>query len=555
MCVLLKKTICSVFCFLLLVSLPFTGAHASYRVWRIGNITNTEPWSAFATFGNDVAYQLGDRLFKTNGAAAGTIEITDGLSSMGTVVSYGDYVYYLKWYADYGSEMGRSNGMAGNDEMFLDLVEGSESSVATPICVVNGKLLVAAQKSLYVTNGVLGNMNLLYDFSSLYSMSSLSQYPRDFVLIGDYVYFLVGYVNNTHGLWRTDGTSEGTILLMERSDSSLGDLVEGTGELFFSEDGDWGAKLWKTTGLVSSNQTVKTFSSSSPYDITKVYSTSFDDGVLWFSIHMENELWRSDGTSAGTREIATFAILPIAYGTQLQYMQAAGGFVYFIAADPGITQELWQSDGTAQGTHVVQHEGLTYTNVNFQGQIFNKVLFNANHDGAYKSWTSDGTNLVKVSETVYMHSTAFPYKGGYLVVGSEESNMDLYGVAEEEDMEFLKQPRPKAWYFPGDDLDIFVEISLWALDIAEYQWYKDEMPVPGAQSSILNIPMLDFDDSGVYFCRVTLPDKAESYDSQDAYVNVCAEDSIPASGVYGLCGMVILISLAFLLQQKKKNMV
>lgn len=450
------------------------------------------------------------------------------------------------------NELGRSNGTAGNDELFLDLLPGSESSVAAPVSEINGMLLLSVNRSLYTTNGTPGNATLLYDFTSLYSMSNSSDYPRDFVLIGNYVYFLVGSTGLNHGIWRTDGTATGTIPLKERSDAPLDILATGDGVLFFEERDDAGVRLWKTDGSVAGTQMLKSFPFSDPMGTSTIFSASFDNGMLWFGVYPLNELWRSNGTGSGTQKIATFSILPMGYGTQLRYMLAAGDHAYFTAAETDLTQELWQSDGTTQGTLLVQNAGLSYSNVFFQGRLFGKALFNANHDGAYETWTADGTDTIKVAEHVEIYGAPFPYKGVYLAAGKEGSNIDLYGVAEMEAMQFLQQPRPRGWYYPGDDLDIFVEISLWAQEDAEYQWYKDEMPIVGEQSPNLNIPMLTFDDSGIYFCRVTLADKAGPYDSIDAHVRVFAEGSVPASGPLTLALLAALISILFVAHYKKK---
>ncbi|MCK5862578.1 MAG: hypothetical protein KAH38_08840, partial [Candidatus Hydrogenedentes bacterium] len=524
----IKNGVAVLICLVLLLLMAF-GAQASYRVWRIGNTTNTNMSSGFKSFGNDVAYRIGYNLFRTDGTAGGTIALTDGLDGFKPIACYGDYVYYCKYYDGYGNELGRSNGTAGNDELFLDLVPGSEGSSAAPVSEINGMLLLSVKKSLYTTNGTPGPATLIYDFSPVYSMSSSSQYPRGFVKIGDYVYFCAGYVNSNHGIWRTDGTTAGTIPLIERSDAPLGDLVKGDGVLFFSEEDDTGVRLWISNGTVSGTQMLKSFPLSGPFGTTNIVSTSFDNGLLWFGVYPLNELWQSNGTGIGTRQIATFSPLPMGYGTQLKYMLATGSHAFFTAAETDLTQELWQSDGTSQGTLLVQNAGLSYSNVSFEGRIFGKALFNANHDGAYETWTVDGTDTINVADLVEIYSEPFPYKGVYLAAGKEGSNADLYGVAEMEPMQFLQQPRPNGWYYPGDDLDICVEISLWAQEDAEYQWYKDDVPIVGEQSPNLNIPMLTFDDSGIYFCRVTLADKEGPYDSIDASVRVFAEGSVPVS--------------------------
>ncbi|HWS27176.1 MAG TPA: ELWxxDGT repeat protein, partial [Xanthomonadales bacterium] len=65
------------------------------------------------------------------------------------------------------------------------------------------------------------------------------------------------------------------------------------------------------------------------------------------------ELWRSDGTEAGTQLVKDIrpganGSAPFAFGAD-----AAGQFVYFSAEDGSHGRELWRSDGSANGTQLV----------------------------------------------------------------------------------------------------------------------------------------------------------------------------------------------------------
>ncbi len=60
------------------------------------------------------------------------------------------------------------------------------------------------------------------------------------------------------------------------------------------------------------------------------------------------ELWRSNGTSAGTILVAD--INPGAGSSNPQNLTAVGSVLYFTANDGTTGVELWKSDGTAGGT-------------------------------------------------------------------------------------------------------------------------------------------------------------------------------------------------------------
>ncbi len=115
------------------------------------------------------------------------------------------------------------------------------------------------------------------------------------------------------------------------------------------------------------------------------------------------ELWTTDGTPGGTRRVVEIG--PGAWSGVVDLLCAVGDTAYFTAATPLVTplgtlyernRELWRSDGTAAGTHEVVDltPGWTAGNSNitdlipFRGQLY----FLANPDNAGRSlWVSDGT--------------------------------------------------------------------------------------------------------------------------------------------------------------------
>lgn len=102
------------------------------------------------------------------------------------------------------------------------------------------------------------------------------------------------------------------------------------------------------------------------------FSTQFVElgGVLYFTssdgIH-GTELWRTDGTSAGTRMVKDICpgpggelgparlrdIFPGPRSSEIRWLTAAGERVYFVADDGTHGRELWVSDGTSGGTRML----------------------------------------------------------------------------------------------------------------------------------------------------------------------------------------------------------
>lgn len=160
----------------------------------------------------------------------------------------------------------------------------------------------------------------------------------DFVPTDQYLYF-VGTEenpNSAYNLWRTDGTTEGTVKL--------------TG--FYSEGG---SNQGANTGFFSNY--IKT-------------DRGFTD-IFYFPARTEEngmELWRSDGTPEGTYMLMD--INPGAADTNPSEIRTVNGITYFFATNNELGTELWRTDGSAAGTRPVAdlnhgpENGGTLQNVN-----------------------------------------------------------------------------------------------------------------------------------------------------------------------------------------------
>ena len=90
-------------------------------------------------------------------------------------------------------------------------------------------------------------------------------------------------------------------------------------------------------------------SSSDPGSLTAVGGTLYftaKDGAHGI------ELWKSDGTSAGTALVKDIAVgISSSYPSDLT---AVGGTLYFTAGDENCSYGLWKTDGTTAGTVLVK---------------------------------------------------------------------------------------------------------------------------------------------------------------------------------------------------------
>ncbi len=132
------------------------------------------------------------------------------------------------------------------------------------------------------------------------------------------------------------------------------DMAVLNNNLYFkAADGLTGDELWKSDGTAAGTVLVKDLVPGStgcfPQRPTahngKVYFTA-DDRVLG------TELYVSDGTAVGTRLVRD--INPGGFSANPTHMQGMGTNLYFKATTPGSGRELWKTDGTAGGTALVK---------------------------------------------------------------------------------------------------------------------------------------------------------------------------------------------------------
>lgn len=263
------------------------------------------------TAGNLVYFvSAGTALWRTDGAAAGTVKLLsmtsrfqDGLWPVGNRV-------FLVNTTKAGTELWISAGTPQTTYLVKDIRRGAASSSPEFIGALGGRMLFLADdglhgKELWISDGTKGGTHLVKDIKPGASTSS----PKSLGMVNTRLIFTAD--DGLHGkeLWCSDGTRAGTVLLR--------DITHAAG-------------------------------STNPSHVTIVGNTLFFTKVrgrrkdVYGSEYTLYNLWRTDGTPAGTYRLAS--------PCEIHSPVNLNGQLVFRDHNPDMSVYLWRSDGTIEGT-------------------------------------------------------------------------------------------------------------------------------------------------------------------------------------------------------------
>lgn len=269
------------------------------------------------------------------------------------VVSFQGKAYFSAYTAANGRELWASDGQSC--WLVQDIHLGNNSALngffANSAVVHNNELFFLADDGVngfevWHTDGSIGGAQLLKNISAGTASSSFSEAQS----IGSELFFIGG---NGSSLWKTDGTTQGTVFI--QSFQIIRHLTVFNGSLYFSAgNNNEGEELWRHNPATGNTQMVKDlnggFGASLPINFTPLSNT------LLFMANTQSgwELWRTNGTNASTymvKDINPGGANGVLTSYQSITVARIGDEIFFRATDGQTGFQLWRSDGTDTGTY------------------------------------------------------------------------------------------------------------------------------------------------------------------------------------------------------------
>ena len=249
-------------------------------------------------------------------------------------------------------------------------------------------------RELWVTDGTAAGTHEVADINPTVFGSG----PAQLTALGNKVFFVVDDGAGP-ALWKSDGTASGTKQLFPGKGYDINGLTNVGGRLFFTGE----RKLLVSDGTVRGTRAIADvgYAEGISADLGGVYY--FFASLSWPDDDFSWSLWRSDGTSAGTSVVAQVESPDGLRNYWPLEVVASGNRLYFEMYEPRAAgrgeevafADLWQSDGTAAGTRQVRDfdpESVPDWIPTDLADLNGTLYFGAEDKVGLALWKSDGTD-------------------------------------------------------------------------------------------------------------------------------------------------------------------
>lgn len=162
--------------------------------------------------------------------------------------------------------------------------------------------------------------------------------------------------------------------------------------LFQGYKEDSGREIWQSNGTTQNTKLLKDInpSTSSNFLPSLQKGSAILNNELYFIINDDAytgvEIWKTDGTEAGTVKVSNFI------KGKISKLTAVGNYLFFLAKNDD-TFQVWKTDGTANGMVLIKEILNQWNSATFEGKCNNTFIFTIQPAVTNDSrvWRSDGT--------------------------------------------------------------------------------------------------------------------------------------------------------------------
>lgn len=369
----------------------------------------------WARLGDQLVFSLrtmpnGFELWRTDGTATGTVpflstlEGTQQLAARGFAV-VGEAAFFAGSNGSAPAPLAVTDGTAPGTRVFPNLLVGPLYSWAPPLGVALAEKLVLAATSsgssqLWGVSPDASEPQVLTALVEVESLVPLAEKP-----IGSRAVFVAKFQapesEEFARLLLSDGTAEGTEVVeavCAGTDFCRVDPLGVAGSAaYFKTVENTGVALWRTDGTTDGTVLVRSFDCEQSCELTPLGASGTK---LYLILGGEDPpatwtLWVTDGSPSGTLEILAPGTADLSLSPYHAAIRLPEDRLLFVARDAEAGLEPWITDGTVAGSHRLMNLG-SYVNESSPTHLErsgSRVLFAAGTLAAgVEPWLSDGTD-------------------------------------------------------------------------------------------------------------------------------------------------------------------
>ncbi|TKG95138.1 T9SS type A sorting domain-containing protein [Puteibacter caeruleilacunae] len=370
---------------------------------------------------------------------------------IGKVANVGDQVFFAADDGVHGKELWVTKGSKKNTSLVKDICPGNRGSSPSDLISYKGVLYFSAYDNingteLWKSDGTEEGTQMVKNIRPNSGGYDNGSNPMQFLLWKGELYFTASHTGNSRDIWKTDGTSEGTVKVSEGYYNAIYYLRIVGDDLFYIRRHGYG-ELIKMDGetnrvsdynvddytgisdLVSTGKSLYFIAHTTYRNEIRFYhfdpvseeftlllelggghefgNVTVVDDKVFFSVRKdaygkeEDVLWKTDGTTAGTVPVKTFGWAPHWSNSFMQNFIAFKDVLYFRASNEAGFY-LYKSDGTEAGTKQVAEVSMEES---VKPIIANDKLYFSSR--SRELWESDGTTAgtVRISPVYLFNYT------------------------------------------------------------------------------------------------------------------------------------------------------